>query len=303
MTSLASTIVAEIKPISHSSIPAKVGFALVLAPLPPFVPAEFIPAGFLGPSAILRSLILFNLLFAAQSVLDGIYLWGHVALPDNLTYAWYAHRGAYPLIATALLAAAFVLVAMRPGGPAEKSKVIRPLVYLWVGQNVLLVASSILRLDLYVDVYMLTYWRIAAFIWMGLVALGLILIVARIVLDRSNEWLVSINLIALAVVLYGCSLVKFDAFIANYNVAHSREASGNGVQIDINYLLTLGPQALPAIDKAIMLRPDNPESCLVSRRERLVEQQRQDLAWRSWGFRNWRLQRRLDTQATNQPAG
>ncbi|GLR86856.1 DUF4153 domain-containing protein [Bradyrhizobium iriomotense] len=270
-------------------------------PLPPVAP--IISAEFLGPSTILRSLILFNLLFAAQSILDGIYLWGHVALPADMTYASYAHRGAYPLIATALLAAAFVLVAMRPGGPAEKSKVIRPLVYLWVGQNVLLVASSILRLDLYVDIYMLTYWRIAAFIWMGLVALGLILIVARIALDRSNRWLVGANLIALTIVLYTASLVNFDAFIADYNVAHSREASGNGLLIDINYLLTLGPQALPAIDRAILLRPGNPESCLVSRRDRLVEQQRQDLAWRSWGFRNWRLQHRLEAQAKNQPAG
>lgn len=260
--------------------------------LPPFVSPEF-----LGPSTILRSLILFNLLFAAQSILDGIYLWGHVALPDNVTYASYAHRGAYPLIATALLAAAFVLVAMRPGGPAEKSKVIRPLVYLWVGQNVLLVASSILRLDLYVDIYMLTYWRIAAFIWMGLVALGLVLIVTRVALNRSNQWLVGANLIALTIVLYGCSLVNFDAFIADYNVTHSREASGKGVQIDINYLLTLGPQALPAIDRAIALRPGASEGCLVSQRDRLVEQQRQDLAWRSWGFRSWRLQRRLDAQA------
>ncbi|WP_348637453.1 DUF4173 domain-containing protein [Bradyrhizobium sp. ISRA430] len=205
-------------------------------PLAPFVPAEF-----LGQATILRSLVLFNVLFAAQSILDGIYLWGHVALPTGLTYAAYAHRGAYPLIATALLAAAFVLIAMRPGGPAEKSKVIRPLVYLWVGQNVLLVASSILRLDLYVDIYMLTYWRIAAFIWMGLVALGLILIMARIVLSRSNRWLVGANLIALTSVLYACSLVNFDAFIADYNLTHSREMSGKGVQIDINYLLTLGP--------------------------------------------------------------
>lgn len=266
-------------------------------------PTPLVSPEFVGPSTILRSLILFNLLFAAQSILDGIYLWGHLALPDNLTYAAYAHRGAYPLIATALLAAVFVLVTMRPGGPAEKSKVIRPLVYVWVGQNVLLVASSILRLDLYVDIYMLTYWRIAAFIWMGLVALGLILIVARIVLNRSNQWLVGVNLIAPAIVLYACSLVNFDAFIADYNVAHSKEASGKGVQIDMNYLLTLGPQALPAIDKAIMLRPGNPESCLVSRRDRLVEQQRQDLAWRSWGFRNWRLRHRLDTQATSQSAG
>ena len=271
-------------------------------PLPPLVPIEL-----LGPSTILRSLILFNLLFAAQSVLDGIYLWGHVTLPDNLTYAAYAHRGAYPLIATALLAAAFVLIAMRPGGPADKSKVIRALVYLWVGQNVLLVASSILRLDLYVDIYMLTYWRIAAFIWMGLVALGLILIVARILLGRSNQWLIGTNLMALTIVLYGCSLVNFDAFIADYNVAHSREASGKGVQIDIDYLLTLGPQALPAIDRVIALQPAASAGCLVSQRDRLVEQLRRDLAWRSWGFRSWRLQRRLDAQAKarsgSQPAG
>ncbi|WP_439371283.1 DUF4153 domain-containing protein [Bradyrhizobium sp. DASA03120] len=269
-------------------------------PLPPFVSPEF-----LGPSTILRSLILFNLLFAAQSILDGLYLWGQVALPDNMTYAAYAHRGAYPLIATALLAAAFVLVAMRPGGPAEKSRVIRPLVYLWVGQNVLLVASSILRLDLYVGIYMLTYWRIAAFIWMGLVALGLILIVARIALDRSNGWLVCANLIALTIVLYSASLVNFDAFIADYNLKHSSEMGGNGVKIDANYLLTLGPQALPAIDKVIALRGG--DYCLAGRRDRLVESQRQDLAWRAWGFRSWRLQRRLDAQAKgqpgNQPAG
>ena len=184
--------------------------------------------------------------------------------------------------------------------------VIRPLVYLWVGQNVLLVASSILRLDLYVDIYMLTYWRIAAFIWMGLVALGLILIVARIALSRSNQWLVGVNLVALAIVLYGCALVNFDAFIADYNVAHSREALGSGVEVDTNYLLSLGPQALPAIDKAIELLAKSKESDLsargyrlVSQRDRLVERQRQDLAWRSWGFRSWRLQRRLDALAND----
>ncbi|UWU77926.1 DUF4173 domain-containing protein [Bradyrhizobium huanghuaihaiense] len=263
-------------------------------PLAPFISPEF-----LGPSSILRSLILFNLLFAAQSVLDGIYLWGHVALPDNMTYAAYAHRGAYPLIVTALLAAAFVLVAMSPGGPAEKSNVIRPLVYLWVGQNVLLVASAILRLDLYVGIYMLTYWRIAAFIWMGLVALGLILIVARIALNHTNRWLVCANLIALTIVLYSVSLLNFDAFIADYNLKHSSETGGKGVKIDANYLLTLGPQALPAIDRVIALRGG--DYCLAGRRDRLVESQRQDLAWRAWGFRSWRLQRRLDAQAKSQP--
>ena len=63
---------------------------------------------------------MFNALFAVQTVLDLAYLWGGVRLPDGMTYADYAHRGAYPLIATALLAAAFVLAAMRKDGRARR---------------------------------------------------------------------------------------------------------------------------------------------------------------------------------------
>ena len=257
---------------------------------------------FFGAATILRSLILFNLLFAVQTVLDIAYLWGNATLPADVSYASYAHRGAYPLILTALLAAGFVLAAMKPGGPAEQSKVIRPLVYLWVGQNVLLVASSILRLDLYVQIYLLTWWRIAAFIWMVLVAFGLLLIVTRIVLNRSNEWLIRANCIVLTATLYICSLVNFSAIIADYNVDHSREVSGKGIQIDMNYLIHLGPQALPAIDRAIQLRGADPT--LVSRRNCLVEQQRNDMAsWRAWGFRTWRLQRTLDARQKSSAAG
>jgi hypothetical protein len=253
------------------------------------------PSDFFGVATILRSLILFNLLFAVQTVLDTAYLWGNATLPSDISYASYAHRGAYPLIVTALLAAGFVVVAMRPGGPAEQSRVIRPLVYLWVAQNILLVLSSILRLDLYVQIYLLTWWRVAAFIWMILVALGLVLIVARVVLNRSNGWLIRANLVALTATLYICSLINFAAIIADYNVSHSREAGGKGVWVDMSYLLSLGPQALPAIERAIALRGLDPT--LVSRRGCLVEQQRREIAsWRSWGFRSWRLQRALDAQ-------
>lgn len=250
---------------------------------------------FFGAATILRSLILFNLLFAAQTVLDAAFLWGNATLPDDISYASYAHRGAYPLILTALLAAGFVLAAMRPGGAGEKSKVIRRLVYLWIAQNVLLVASSILRLDLYVQIYLLTWWRVAAFIWMVLVLAGLLLIVARIALNRSNEWLIGANLVTLTATLYICALINFPAIIADYNVSHSREASGKGVTVDLDYLFRLGPQALPAIEKAIALRGANP--ALVSRRGSLVERQARDIAsWRGWGFRSWRLQRLLDAQ-------
>jgi hypothetical protein len=45
---------------------------------------------------------------------DVAYLWGNATCLADISYASYAHRGAYPLIVTALLAAGFRSDAMRP---------------------------------------------------------------------------------------------------------------------------------------------------------------------------------------------
>jgi hypothetical protein len=246
----------------------------------------------LGVQAVTRSLILFNALFALQTVLDLTYLWGGASLPDGMSHAEYAHRGAYPLILTALLAAGFVLLAMRPGGPAEQSRLIRPLVLAWTGQNVLLVASSIFRLDLYVAAYSLTYLRLAAFIWMGLVAAGLLLILLQIILRKPNSWLVSANAATLALVLYGCCFINAPWLVATYNVEHSREIGGTGPNLDVQYLGSLGPEArlvleshrreVPAILRDMDLQfPDARD--FFARSEN----------WRAWSFRAWRLRRYL----------
>jgi len=244
----------------------------------------------LGTAAILRSLILFNALFAVESALDITYLWGGVALPDGISYAAYAHRGAYPLVATALLAALFVIAVLRPGSDAARSPLIRNLVFLWVGQNVLLVISSILRLDLYVEIYSLTHLRAAAFIWMLLVAIGLVLIVARIVLARSNGWLIGMNAASLGLTLYLSCFVNFAEAIATYNVLHSRELSGRGAWLDEVYLVDLGPQAIPAIDHYLAHRPTQYRPSLLRVRDELAAAHLDRLRdWRAWSLRDWRL--------------
>lgn len=253
-----------------------------------------------GPGAILRSLIVFNALFAVQTVLDIAYLWGGLTLPEGMTYAHYAHRGAYPLIATALLAAAFVLAAMRPDGAAERSPVIRYLVYAFIAQNVMLVVSSILRLDLYVETYMLTELRVAAGIWMGLVAIGLLLILARIALRKSNKWLIATNLLTLGLTLYGCAYVDFGAIIARFNADHSLEMTGQGVALDVGYLrYDVGPVAIPALDHFMeTMKAKGWRDAELA----YIEQPRAALAydhvnrsrdWRFWTFRDWRLDQYL----------
>jgi len=246
----------------------------------------------LGTQATLRSMILFNALFALQTTLDLTYLWGGAALPDGMSHAEYAHRGAYPLIVTALLAAGFVLIAMRPGGPAEQSRQIRPLVLIWIAQNILLVISSIFRLDLYIAAFSLTYLRLTAFIWMGLVAVGLILILIQITRRKSNSWLLSSNAIALAIVLYGCCFLNAPWLVATYNVEHCREVSGAGPTLDMKYLASLGsPQTLPPVEAHIKQFPGIMPLSLDYRESSDRDYFKLPGNWRAWGFRAWRLER------------
>lgn len=88
-----------------------------------------------------------------------------------------------------MLAGAFALAA-RPF--LGEHRLLKPLVMLWLGgQNVALGLSAMLRLNLYVGgEYGLTYLRIHAGIWMGLVVLGLGLTAWQILRARSNGWLV-----------------------------------------------------------------------------------------------------------------
>lgn len=194
-------------------------------------------------ASITVSLVLFNLIFAAQNLLDAAYLWG-TAVPQGLTLAQYAHRGAYPLIVTALLAAAFVLVAFRPGADTARSKSIRALVTVWIGQNIFLVASSMLRTIDYVEAYSLTRMRIAALAWMALVAFGLATICWRGLRGRSAGWLINVNMGATGLVLTACCFVDLGTVAARWNVEHARESGGKGAALDLCYLNQLGSSAI-----------------------------------------------------------
>ena len=242
---------------------------------------------------VVRSLVVFNVVFAVQTVLDLYYLWGGAALPRGLTYAQYAHRGAYPLVAAALLAAIFVLAAFRTHSRDRSMLLARRLVYVWLAQNLLLVVSAGWRLGLYVDAYALSRWRVAAAIWMLLVFCGLAWILVRIVARRSNLWLINVNAVTTLVVLYACCFVNFDGFIADYNVAHCEQVRGFGPPIDIVYLEHLGPEALPAL---AVLAAAVENTCEQEGVDRVIARLRVRLdrqleSWRGWTWRRQRLQR------------
>jgi len=200
-----------------------------------------------SPKSVFYSLLAFNLLFALQNGLDMLFLWSGQSLPEGMSYATYARAGSYPLVFTALLAGAYVLAVFGEHQAEYRSKATDNLLYLWIAQNIFLMVSAMWRLDAYVEVYSLTYLRLAAFIWMALVASGFIMIIARLVLGYDNRWLLNSNALVLGGVLYFCCFVNFPAYIANYNVAHNQTASGERRLLDVQYVASLGPEALPAL--------------------------------------------------------
>ena len=270
---------------------------------PPLPPRELTPRSapelpsepVLNPRLLMNCLVLFNVLFAIQNVLDTRYLWGGAALPQGLTWAQYAHRGAYPLIVTAVLAAVFILWAFHPTCRAGDAAGPRRFLVLWVAQNVFLAFAAVWRLNLYVQVYSLTLWRVAAGIWMFLVMAGLLWILWRILRNRGNTWLINVNVYTLATVLYLCCFVDWAGLIASYNIRHCREAGAGGQELDAAYLQSLGTGTLPALC-AFRAQPQAQASAatrlkldqvIAGLKAELREQARD---WRGWTWQRHHLQ-------------
>ena len=234
--------------------------------------------GLINAASVTRSLILFNALFAVQTGLDLAFLYGATELPEGMSYATYAHRGAYPLLATALLAGAFAVLA-RPF--TDQNRLLRAALILWLLQTLALVAASVTRLEIYVDVYGLTRLRIAAAIWMLIVAAGLALVIWQVLKRHQTLWMLRRCAILGLSTLYLSAFLNVDATIAWYNLTRD-------VKLDRFYLCSLSEGAIGPMDRFA----GGPQHfCAVTHyvEPRLFTPQ----DWREWGFRNWRLRTSL----------
>jgi hypothetical protein len=259
--------------------------------------------GILNETTVFRSLVLFNILFALQTALDFQYLWIGSSLPSGITFSEYVHNGTYILIFTTLLAASFILFVTSKKKRLEKSPRIMGLLLAWISQNIILVLSNVMRMELYVEAFALTYLRLGVLIWLTLVVIGLVLIVVRLCNGLSNGWLVKSNLISLAIILYLTSFANLPYVISDYNLRVAEQS--NSKRLDIHYIVSLGPNTIPVLDR-IIANPrwekdansnvywdgaNRHRHNLIGIRNRFIEQANHDyLDWRQWNFRDFRLQ-------------
>lgn len=228
-----------------------------------------------------------NALYILANLSDVLYLWLNVALPTGVTYAEYAHQGSYRLIVAVLLAALTVTAFFRLEAPSLYNRLARGLAYFFIAQNLLVLAGACRRLAFYIEVYGLTRFRISAFLWMLLVAIGFVLIVVKLAERRPLAFLFRWNTVATVLLLSAVALADIDGLIANWNVA--RLEAGESSAVDLAYLRELGPGALPALRRLSRRSDEIASRATKVLAIRTVEERSVQNRWQNWTWRRENL--------------
>lgn len=230
-------------------------------------------------------LIVLNLLFAAFNAVQLAVLFGgyeKVLSETGLSYAEYARQGFWQLLWATLLTLAVIGLALRwaPRGGARDRTLVRAVLGTLCLLTLIVVASALRRMDLYVDAYGLTRLRIsvaAMELWLGLV---IVLIMAAGVLGARRLPLPRAVAASAAAGVLAFGLMSPDARVAEQNVQRYERTQ----KIDIGYLDGLSADAVPALDRL----PEPLRSCAL--RNIADDPGARDTPWyaTSWGERRAR---------------
>lgn len=166
-------------------------------------------------------------------------------LPADLTYAAYAREGFFQLCGVSALNAAmlllFNLLIRKNGKPRD---VIRTLYSSVISVfTLILIATAISKMALYINTYGLTQKRVYATWFMLLLAVVFVLVLIR----QATKKLRLFPAIALVCVLFAAliTLPNVDGMIASYNV--NAYLSGDLKEVDVDALSGYGTSSVPAL--------------------------------------------------------
>jgi hypothetical protein len=219
----------------------------------PEIPRPQIPGrrGALGLAEVGTVLVVVDLLFLAFVLVQFRYLFGGndpVRELTGLSYAEYARRGFFELVAVAALSLPLLLVAdhwLDPGDPARVRR-FRQLAGLMLLLLDVMLASALLRMWLYTTQFGLTELRFYTTAFMGWLVLVFGWFVATVLRGRRERFGTG-ALLAGWLVLAALNLVNPDAVIAEINLARA----ARGRPLDVVYAATLSADALPAFHRGL----------------------------------------------------
>jgi hypothetical protein len=221
------------------------------APRPPG--ATRVPSR-LGATEATVVLVTLDLVFAAFVGLQLVYLFGGLdtLAVVGLTYAEYARRGFFELVAVAMLVGGLVFGIEAVVGRRTRAYVAAALGLL--GLTVVVLVSAALRLGLYQVAYGWTELRFYVAVGITVLAVAIATAVALVAVDRTR-WLAHAFGGLCLVGLAACVLVGPSAFVADRNVERALDPAlvptDGRTGLDAEYLAGLPDDAVPAIVAAL----------------------------------------------------
>lgn len=193
------------------------------------------------PLTISIPVSLLNIIYLLFSAVQFSYLYGGGKLPSGFTYAEYARRGFFELVAVTVINFSIVVIGVNKSKVSDKKmNLICNILYtLLVFFTLNMLYSANYKMRLYENTYGYTYLRVYVHLFM--ILLLILNATALIVI-----WYKKINLYKVAlisgVLFYALvNMLNVDAYIASENIKVYRQ---NG-KIDARYLTSLSDDAVP----------------------------------------------------------
>jgi hypothetical protein len=202
---------------------------------------------------VLIPLLTMNVMFSVFVAIQFAYLFGgaDTVARTGLTFAEYARRGFFELVTVAALIVGVILLADWASRHLTHRRLIVAASHMLIALTLAIGTAAVSRMLLYVDEFGLTQPRVYTttfLFWVGFVLIWLAFTVLR---GKRGHFV--IGTVASAFILaVGLNLAHPAALIAHVNL--DRAWAGN--DLDVGYLVDLGPGAVPTLEARVASVPD-----------------------------------------------
>lgn len=195
------------------------------------------------------SLLTLLYLFFSGIQIAALFL-GKLQLPEGYTYAMYAREGFFQLLAVSVLNLVIVLICL---GFFKESKVLKTVLTVMSLCTFVMIASSAMRMVIYIMYYYLTFLRVLVLWALALLAVLFVGVIVNIFKEEFHLFRYSM---AVVTVFYlGLSFAHPDYIIARVNVSNTAEAGVRDPGVfeifdpyqDYDYLSNLSADAAPVL--------------------------------------------------------
>jgi len=191
------------------------------------------------------SLVALNLLLLLLNSIDFVNLW----LTDRTIiirdFSAELHDGTNVLIFSIVMAM-IIIVYFFSGNLNfyNRNKWIKLLAFIWIAQNVFLVASVLHRDYDYIFYHGLTYKRIGVLVFALLCLVGLSTVYIKVAKHKTVFYLYRVNAKVWYALLLLFSFVNWDGLIVNYNFSQAEK-----IGIDVDHLMSFSDKTLPILQQ------------------------------------------------------